>query len=313
MAFGVSEFAIAVFVDIRGFSSFSERTEAPNTAMFIKRVYMRLMDNYFSDAAFCKPTGDGLMMIFSYDENTLLQTSATVVSAAVRAVSEFSKICENDPMINFTVPQKIGIGIARGTACKLSAGGRVLDYSGRILNLSARLTSIARPEGVVIDGEFYESMIPESERSRFRSSEVYVRGIAEVSPRAVFLLDSVSGVPSENLQPMHNPAWKEIKESFSLKTFAQAGPKYVVDLNAVPDPKYFSVIVTHPARSGGRMVTGVVTEMVLEPNKHCSLTHHGGIWQVAIDIAVILANLKEKGLPQKSTIQLKVRFVVAKP
>ena len=44
---GQSEFIIAVNLDIRGFSSFSKNVESPDVAMYIKRIYMKLIDNYF--------------------------------------------------------------------------------------------------------------------------------------------------------------------------------------------------------------------------------------------------------------------------
>jgi len=71
-AIGISEFIIAVNLDIRGFSSFSKEVESPSVAMFIKKVYMKLIDTYFSDASFFKSTGDGLLMIIPYTEKNLL-------------------------------------------------------------------------------------------------------------------------------------------------------------------------------------------------------------------------------------------------
>jgi len=54
---GKSEFVIVVVADVRGFSVFSKRHESTDIAMFIKRFYMRLMDDYFSEANFLKVTG----------------------------------------------------------------------------------------------------------------------------------------------------------------------------------------------------------------------------------------------------------------
>jgi hypothetical protein len=46
-ATGVSEFVLAVNIDIRGFSSFSMRVESPETAIYLKRVYTRIIEDYF--------------------------------------------------------------------------------------------------------------------------------------------------------------------------------------------------------------------------------------------------------------------------
>lgn len=61
---GRSEFVIVVVADIRGFSRFSTVNESPNIAMFIKRFYLQLINEYFKTANFVKPTGDGLLMTF---------------------------------------------------------------------------------------------------------------------------------------------------------------------------------------------------------------------------------------------------------
>ena len=116
-ATGESKFVIVVFVDIRGFSAFSQRCESPDTAMFIKRVYMKMIDSYFSFASFYKSTGDGLLLTIPFDEKNLEETCREVIASCVACHSEFANICNGDPMITFEVPTKIGIGIARGTAC----------------------------------------------------------------------------------------------------------------------------------------------------------------------------------------------------
>ena len=59
---GRSEFVIVVVTDVRGFSAFSKRHESTDIAMFIKRFYMRLIDDYFSKASFFKTKGDGLLL-----------------------------------------------------------------------------------------------------------------------------------------------------------------------------------------------------------------------------------------------------------
>ena len=55
---GRSEFVIAVICDIRGFSAFSTSHESPDTAMFIKRFYLTLLDDYFTQGVhFFLPVG----------------------------------------------------------------------------------------------------------------------------------------------------------------------------------------------------------------------------------------------------------------
>ena len=68
---GKSEYVITVVADVRGFSTFSKQHESTDIAMFIKRFYMRLIDDYFSKAGFFKTKGDGLLMTFPYSESNL--------------------------------------------------------------------------------------------------------------------------------------------------------------------------------------------------------------------------------------------------
>jgi len=78
-AAGISEFIIAVNLDIRGFSTFSQRVESPDAAMFIKRVYIKLIDEYFADLSFFKPTGDGLLLIIPYNERNLQEVVRGII------------------------------------------------------------------------------------------------------------------------------------------------------------------------------------------------------------------------------------------
>src|SRR5947207_7860116 len=175
---GRSEFVIVVVADIRGFSKFSTTNESPNIAMFIKRFYLQLINKYFKEANFVKPTGDGLLMTFPYSERNLLAVSENVISSCLACLNDFPSICENDAMINFSVPQAIGFGIARGTACCLYSGDQTLDYSGHLLNLASRLNDLARPSGIIIDGKYLKPVIPAEQRDKFKEQQVYIRSIA---------------------------------------------------------------------------------------------------------------------------------------
>ncbi len=182
---GRSEFIIAVVCDIRGFSEFSKYHESPDTAMFIKRFYLQLLEKYFQEAIFVKPTGDGMLMTFCYTETTLSEVSNYVLSSCFSALADFPKMFADDPMINFETPQNLGFGISRGPACCLHSGKDVIDYSGHVLNLAARLNDIARPQGVVIDGQFLLETISSEFVGNFSSKEVFLKSIAEDKARKV--------------------------------------------------------------------------------------------------------------------------------
>lgn len=227
---GRSEFVIVVVADIRGFSRFSTVNESPNIAMFIKRFYLQLIKEYFKTANFVKPTGDGLLMTFPYNETNLFEVSASVVNACMTCLNEFPTICQGDPMINFEVPQAIGFGLARGTACCLYSGEETLDYSGHLLNLASRLNDLARPSGIVIDGGFLKEVIPDSLRGLFREQKVFVRSIAEEVPIAVFYLDKYVQIPDTALSPLTGENWETVIISFTPKQLADPAAGFLVEL-----------------------------------------------------------------------------------
>jgi len=177
-----SEFVIAAFCDIRNFSDFSKNVESADTSTFLKHFYVKLLRDYFQNAVFAKPTGDGLLIIFRHNEENLNQISELVLTSCFKAIKDFPTMFKSLPIINYAPPKAIGFGVARGSASYLIFQDEILDYSGKVLNLAARLNELAKPSGVVIDGNFQENAIPKKLRKRFQKKSVYLRGIAEDEP-----------------------------------------------------------------------------------------------------------------------------------
>ena len=192
---GMSCWVIAVFVDVRGFTAFAGKGESVEAALFIKRMYFGILDRYFPDATFVKPTGDGLMLIFEFEEGTLDDTIEAVFLNALELVEAFPSFI-NDPMLSGPLPQRLGVGIAQGPATRLSCEDGDIDFSGRALNLAARLMDIARPGGVVVDGRVGDHTRVLLEDRGFEAEPVYLRGIAETeSPRLVFRHAQRTSIP----------------------------------------------------------------------------------------------------------------------
>ena len=212
-ATGLSQFVIAVIIDIRGFSAFSQTRESPDIAMYIKRVYMKLIDSYFNFASFYKAAGDGLFLIIPFEENNLKETAQKTVASCIACHTEFGNICSGDPMINFEVPKKIGMGISRGTACCLVSGENTIDYSGRLLNLTSRLTGLARPSGIIIDGGFDINLLDRNIRDNFQERDVYLDGIFEDEPIRVYFTKEFTTIPKHNTQPIAAERWQHKEDS----------------------------------------------------------------------------------------------------
>lgn len=223
---GYSEFVIVANVDIRGFSDFSLGVDSAQTALFVRRVYARLIDSYFKDAAYVKPTGDGLLVVLGFEDDLedLTRVARKSVADAFNIVETFADICADDPMINFTVPQNVGIGLARGPASKIISGEFVLDYSGRTLNLASRLMDVARPAGVVIDGSFGLQLLDEATQGRFESAEVYIRGVAPREPARIYYSAEFTKIGASYLRPLETFRWRSITRSESLAGLEQISP-----------------------------------------------------------------------------------------
>lgn len=230
---GRSEFIIAVVCDIRGFSAFSTIHESPDIAMFIKRFYLKLLNDYFTTVSFAKTTGDGLLMTFKYSETNLNEIVKLVLDTCFKALIEFPKMFEKDPMINFPTPCNLGFGITRGTACCLFSGKRVLDYSGQLLNLAARLNDLARPKGIVIDGAFQLQVIPELYRTNFVQCRAYIRSIAEETSREILCTKDVL-LPSYSQAPLTSHEWLIKKKEMSVEELRNLDGNYEIMLPHEP-------------------------------------------------------------------------------
>ena len=232
---GQSRHIVVVFLDVRGFSSFARIAESTDTAEFLKSAYLRILDEYFPDAEFVKPTGDGLLITFGYDRDSLTDAVRLAVERSVALVEAFPTICDDDPMVNFAVPQRLGVGLSRGSATALVSGEALLDFSGRPLNLASRLMDLARPSGVVFDESFGDDLLTPALRERFSKEQAYVKGIAETEPLTVYSLTGYTQVPEYNKRPMGNfIRFTEPQETVTFKEFCERAPIFRHKISRAP-------------------------------------------------------------------------------
>jgi class 3 adenylate cyclase len=197
---GSSEFVIAVIFDVRGFTSFAMKVESAQTVAFLKRVYLETIDRYFGNASYIKPTGDGLLMAFPYDESNLRELTSSVVKSSLACVADFPRLCDGDDMINFDTPDKVGIGISRGAATKVLSHESIIDYSGRPFNIASRLMDLARPRGVILDSRFGENLIPSDVRGEFSTADVYLRGITNDTSTKIYYSKDATAIQTEKTE-----------------------------------------------------------------------------------------------------------------
>jgi class 3 adenylate cyclase len=212
---GKPQLVIAVNADIRGFSPFSNR-DSYDVALFIKKVYIRLIDEYFSKASFIKPTGDGLLAVFHYTDSDYKEVIARTIRACLGVSKNFPSFFSGDSVVRFEVPKKIGIGLSSGTACRLVSGdNKTLDYSGKTLNLASRLMDFARPSGVVFDSSVGIELLPPELTGLFVKDKVCVRGIEEKVPVEIYHTEDTV-ILSSDREP--KVTWRHRKKRVTVRS-----------------------------------------------------------------------------------------------
>ena len=250
MLVGQTQHVISFIFDIRSFTNFCKIEDSYNIANFVRRVYINVIKDYFPDATYYKPTGDGLLIIFRCPPKNVGEMTNSVVERSVKLVNDFPTFCKTDKLVYFKTPQNIGVGIYRGSACCISSENEIIDYSGKPLNLSARLSDMARPLGVVFD-ESVSSCVPiEHLTEIFQEENVYVKGLAEEETMKVYHTKNTS-IPSAYMKPINEPEWTTNAVVFALENF-QNGP----DINRIKltkspiDSKEIILRASYPSISG---------------------------------------------------------------
>lgn len=304
---GESEFVIVVVADVRGFSEFSHRHESPDVAMYIKRVYMKLIDEYFPFATFYKATGDGLLTTVPYDERDLKEKVETTIQSCLRCLGEFSGICSGDPMVNFRTPDKIGFGIARGPACCLVSGRTVLDYSGHLLNLATRLMDLARPSGIVVDDAVGLDLLDEDTQALFEQQQVYLRSVAEVDPKRVYVLKGAVQIPEQAKRPIALERWETIAVSMTVREWKVLGAPYCVDLpKPLKRPDGLTVRLTSPLVRRGKVDTGLLRQLEFTGFRHRVMANQHS---VILQFAEVVEQARRWKLRQDSKVTATVAYV----
>jgi hypothetical protein len=213
---GSSEHIIAIIFDIRALTPFCQVVDSFDISNFLKIAYIKTIDQFFKDASFYKPTGDGLLIVMSCEGKPLKEIVTNTVKASLDLHKRFGTLFEDAELVNFPIPQKVGIGMARGTACRIESHGQTLDYSGRVINLASRLNNIARPSGVVFDSTFGVELLPPEVQRLFMTDYVYLRGIAEDKPILVHFTGRHTIISSSLKHPVKEASWVSDKFAMTL-------------------------------------------------------------------------------------------------
>lgn len=254
-------------------------------------------------ASFFKPTGDGLLLVYSVTRETGIGVTRELVDACLKLESEFSCISDSDWLINFPVPDKIGVGIARGTATRLHDGEKTLDYSGSPLNLASRLMDLARPRGVVFDGGLGPEVLDAELLEKFDVHNVFVRGLAELEPILVYVSSDVE-LNAASLAPIGLKTFIQPRKELPLSRFRKMG-EFAHKLLYEPATKEVEVEVSWPVPNGAKKsgTFGYVRRMI-------AWERISGKPHVLLDHAEYLQAIDEAGTRDTWAIRIDITYDV---
>ena len=150
-----------IFVDIRGFTSMSERLQ-PEEVIVVLNEYLDLCTKavFNWQGTLDKFIGDGVMAIFGAPVD--LPDHASHAVRAALEMKQQSDLLEQRCLEKYGIGVKFGIGIHCGPAVVGNIGSEMLrlDYTaiGDTVNLSARLESNAKPGQILISSDLYERL-----------------------------------------------------------------------------------------------------------------------------------------------------------
>jgi hypothetical protein len=211
--------------------------------------------------------------------------------------------------MNFDVPTKIGIGFARGAACRLASGDMTLDYSGKVLNLASRLMDMARPAGIVFDESFDRGALEAPIRKKFSDEKVYVRGVAEKTPVRVCYLDKITSIPADYKRPLDKVVWRTIQRTLTFKALKERAPNYRLSLPTPPlDETDIVVKFEYPGvGTSGRRLKEATGFLTLGQGKF-SVYSEAEDWYVAIDVEATCNALESQQVKDQWHVKLKVQY-----
>src|SRR5690242_4155931 len=151
----------AVFLDLRGFTSFTDRAD-PDEVMDLLRAYHatlgRTVDEYGGTLEHF--AGDGIMIFFS-DPLPVDQPAERAVRMAIALQEAFTPISAAWSKLGHAVG--LGIGIAQGEATLGVIGfEQRWEYAaiGNVPNLAARLCGVAQAGEIILDAQVEQEIAP---------------------------------------------------------------------------------------------------------------------------------------------------------
>ena len=158
-----------VFVDVRGFSALSEKTEPAIIVEKLNRFYRLAAQSVFTlDGTLDKMVGDGVMAFFGAPFQPEDHDTRAVQSA-------FEIVSGTQPCPENIEGLPAGGGVATGEVFMGNVGeGEVRDFTviGDTVNTAARLQSLAGPGEVLISDETFRAVSADVGKTESRTLEL---------------------------------------------------------------------------------------------------------------------------------------------
>lgn len=309
---GRSEYVISLFIDIRGFSDFSFSTDSVDLATYITKIYEKILSGYFPDATFSKPMGDGLFVVIRCNEENIRGIANEVVKNCIKLIQEFGDLCKGENMITFPVPNRIGIGLTRGSVCCIHVGDDIVDYSGKILNYGARLMDKARPSGLICDYESFHKILSPELMKNFNDDAICLRGVAETQPMRILYTKDTVIINEEDRKPIREIQWKK-----QIKKYTYGILKAVKeDIGVFPlenkPLRKDNVVFTARFRSykDGKAIPGIFTALEYDTSKgEIVCCQKGNDYSVEINMKNVREKLAAKGIPDSEEVIFEITYM----
>lgn len=189
--------ALVIFVDVRGFTRWSEANEIfINLEEFVVGFLDILRRRFESDFQ-VKPLGDGALLVSLLPEHQASREMQNLLGHTLaninRVEKEFNKHCGDFARrVGHAASLNLGWGIVRGKIIRVGD-----DWAGHNLNKCSRLCSEARPFGVVIDRDDFPTLPREA-----RGLVAQIRRLRGIGDVPVWVSAEISNqfVPRERLR-----------------------------------------------------------------------------------------------------------------
>jgi hypothetical protein len=174
---------------------------------------------------------------------------------------------------------------------------------------------MARPEGLVIDGEYGLDRVPDELSALFDEDAVCLRSVAEQEPRKIHVLRDRVIIPTEARRPFGEARWEEISHRYAtFQAFRDSGERFQFQFpKPLAESGECQVLLVHPAvgPGGRRHPDGLVTNKRVA-DTHFYFNQEGPDRKLGIHFAAIADELREAGVRRNwGPLTLRILYRVA--